>query len=176
MTEYYVVYDTTTGEVRLSGAGSAGATANQVVPSGAAVLQVPFEAVSGTGLDLAPIREGLIGKVNDDAGQFRLHFITDVAGQQATYLAKEEEAKAWTPQANLSDFPFLAAEAEYTGMAIVDIVTLVLATAAAWRRLAAKIEGRRRGAMVELAAAANVAALVRAATVDWAALAAPAAQ
>ncbi|WP_242183066.1 hypothetical protein [Sphingomonas sp. CARO-RG-8B-R24-01] len=176
MTEYYVVYDTTTGEVRLRGSGSTGAAANQAVPSGAAVLQVPFEALSGADLNLEPIREGLIGMVNNDAGQFRLRFITDVAGQQATYLSKEEEAKAWTPQANLSDFPFLAAEAEYTGMAIADIVTLVLATAAAWRGLAAKIEGRRRGAMVELAAAANVAALVRAATVDWASLVAPAAQ
>ncbi|WP_242183208.1 hypothetical protein [Sphingomonas sp. CARO-RG-8B-R24-01] len=173
MTEYYVVYDVVTGDVRLRGSGSTGATANQAVPEGAAVLQVPPEAFSGFDINLEPIREGLIGLVNHNAGEFRLRFITDVAGQQATYLSKEEEAKAWTPGADMANFPFLAAEAEYTSMPIADIAALVLGTAAAWRGLAAKIEGRRRGAMVELAAATNVAAMVRASAVDWDALAAP---
>ena len=173
MIEYYLLYDVVTGDVRVRGAGSPGTAAAQQPSEGMAVLVVPFEAVSGAELDLEPIREGLIGLVNHNAGQFRLRFITDVPGQGESYLTKEEEAKAWTADADPAGFPFLMAEAQYTSMAIADIAALVLATAAAWRALAAKIEGRRRGAMVELAAATNIAAMVRASTVDWAALAAP---
>jgi len=171
--EYWVVYDQTTGDVRFRGAGGPGSSALQETSDGLAVLQVPYEAVAGSELNLEPIREGLIGLVNHNCGQFRTQFITDVPGQQASYLTKETEAKAWTPDADLVDFPFLAAEAEYTGMTVADIAALVLATAAAWRGLAAKIEGRRRGAMIELAAATDIAALVRGSTVDWPALLAP---
>ena len=171
--EYWIVYDTNTGEVRFRGAGGPGSAALQETSQGLAVLQVPYASVADSNLNLEPIREGLIGLVNHAAGQFRMQFITDVAGQQASYLAKEAEAKAWTSDADPTDFPFLAAEAEYTATPIAEIAALVLATAAAWRGLAAQIEGRRRGAMVALAAATNVADLVRAAAVDWTALAAP---
>jgi hypothetical protein len=168
--EYWIVYDIETGQVLYPGSGSLGVAQSQVLPQGAALLMVPLAAISGGTINLEPIREGLIGLVNHNCGQFRMQFITDVPGQQASYLTKETEAKAWVPGADLADFPFLAAEAEYTGMTVADIAALVLATAAAWRGLAAKIEGRRRGAMIELAAATDVAALVRGSTVDWPAL------
>ena len=177
MMQNFVLYETATGAVRNKYFLPEGSPA-QELPEGCAILLVPLAAVAPPGpreVDLEPIREGLIGFVNHDAGQFRLRFITDVPGQGESYITKEEEAKAWTAGADPSAFPFLAAEAMYTATPIADVVSLVLATAAGWRALAAKIEGRRRGAMVELAAATNVAAMVRASAVDWAALLAPAA-
>lgn len=171
--EYFVIYDVETGAVRLRGMGPVGIASQQLLAEGCGVLIVDAAALlDGNEIDLDLIRDNLVAVVNTNAGAFRLRFITDVPGQQASYLTKEEEAKAWTAGADMVDFPFLAAEAEYTGMPVADIAALVLATASAWRNLAAKIEGRRRGAMVELAAATNIAQLVRAASIDWAALAA----
>lgn len=120
--------------------------------------------------DLAALRAQMINKVNGEAGAFRRRFITDISGQQATYLAKEAEALAWTAEGDPADFPYLAAEAGATGQVIGEIAALVLATAALWRGLDPQIEGLRRGAIVAIGAAANAAAIGAAAAIDWDAL------
>lgn len=121
--------------------------------------------------DLADLRSTQIARVNEGAGAFRRRFITDVSGQQATYLDKEVEAKAWALGADAADFPYLAAEADASGVPIADIAALVLATAATWRALNAKIEGRRRGAIVAIEdEGATAEAIIAAAAIDWDAL------
>lgn len=119
---------------------------------------------------LATMRAAAVAEVNQGAGAFRQRFITDIPGQQATYLGKEQEALAWTEQSDPAAFPYLFNEATESGVAMADIVTLVLATAAQWRALDAKIEGKRRGAAVAIAAAATAAEITEAAQVDWEAL------
>lgn len=120
--------------------------------------------------DLDDLRADMANRANQDAGAFRRRFITDIPGQQATYLAKEVEAKAWAPGADDAGFPYLATEAAETGRTIAEIVALVLATATVWRALDAKIEGKRRGAAVAIAAAETADEIIAAAAVNWDAL------
>lgn len=124
-------------------------------------------------VDLGQLRANLIRQVNTAAGAFRSQFITDIPGQQATYLAKEKEARDWAPGSAVAAFPYLACEAAATGSSIADVVTLVLATATQWRGLDPRIEGARRGASVAIGAATTPEAAAAAAIVDWAALLVP---
>jgi hypothetical protein len=119
---------------------------------------------------LASLRAAAVAEVNQGAGAFRQRFITDIPGQQATYLGKEQEALAWTEGANPDDFPYLANEAAATGQEIGDVVALILATATTWRALDAKVEGKRRGAAVAIAAAETEEDVNTAKAVDWDAL------
>lgn len=114
--------------------------------------------------------------IDNDAGDFRTRFITDVPGQQQTYAEKEKEARAWTVESDPADFPFLSAEAAARGVTIAEVAALVIATADAWRNLGAAIEGARMGAKAGVSAAraaVDWAAMDAAADVDWEALLIP---
>lgn len=129
--------------------------------------EVPERAWVTTPYNLDQLRAQMLERVNAEAGEFRRRFITDIPGQQATYLAKEQEAAAWTPSSDPAGFPYLVNEAAATGVSVADIAALVLQTASAWRALDPKIEGRRRGAAVAIAAAADAEAIMAAAAVNW---------
>lgn len=131
---------------------------------------VPTRQITTAPIDLDRLRADAIRAVNDGAGAFRRLFITDITGQQATYLAKEAEARAWAPGADPTYFPYLTQEAAATGQSVADVVALVLATAAQWRALDPRIEGRRRGASVAIAEAADAEAIAAAGVVEWTAL------
>lgn len=120
--------------------------------------------------NLADLKKALTTQVNTAAGAFRLNFITDIPGQQATYLAKEAEAKRWTEDAGQGDFPYLSAESAATGTSMAAVAALVLATAEQWRALDPRIEGARRGATCGIDAAETAAEARAAAVVDWPAL------
>jgi len=117
--------------------------------------------------DLTRLKTGAAELVNDQAEAFRLRFLTPGAGQAATYLRKETEARAWVSGGDPAAAPFLAREAESTGMTIDEVAALVIAQADAWISMGSKIEGLRRGAAVAIAAAGSIAAINAAATVDW---------
>jgi hypothetical protein len=171
--EYYAVYDITTGAVQWKTRGPLGSAAIERVEPGMAVIEMPYAAFVAIPDDLSPLKSAVISLVNVAAGDFRKRYITDIPGQQDTYIAKEAEARAWTSGADTSQFPYLACEAAATNMTVDAVAALVLATAEAWRALDPKIEGRRRGATVAIDAATNIAEIVQAANVDWTALVAP---
>lgn len=131
------------------------------------VAGIPTRRWITQAIDIETFRARQLAAMNVSAGAFRARFITDIPGQQATYLAKEAEAKAWAEGADPADFPYLAHEAAASGKTIAEIVALVLATADAWRAMDPKIEGRRRGACVAIAAAETPEDIILAATVDW---------
>lgn len=109
--------------------------------------------------DTTPAKAALIDAVNRIAEDIRARFLTQGSGQAMTYLRKEDEARRFESGADPAAFPFLSAEADATGASLADTATLVLAQANAWATLGAAIEGHRRGLIVAINAAEEMAAL-----------------
>src|SRR3546814_9368824 len=133
---------------------------------GEAVTIVPLGVIGWPDIDLAPLRQHLKEKVDEEAEAFRLHFITAGAGQAVTYMRKEMEARAWLAD-NGAATPMLSAEAAALGVALGDLVAEVIAAADQWVAIGSAIEARRRGAKAAMNGAANIAQLVNAAQIDW---------
>ena len=172
--EYYAIFDRATGAIQSRSVVPDGTAAQLELTADLGVIVMDYAAFVGVAADdLGPLKTAVIAQVNTGAGDFRKQFITDIPGQQATYLAKETEARAWTSGADATAFPYLSGEASATGSTLDAVAALVLATAEQWRALDPKIEGRRRGATVAIDAATNIAAIVAGASVDWAGLLAP---
>lgn len=166
--EYWVVYDVASGDERLRGSGPKGSAALQQLDDGLALIMVPFVALRGAALDLDVIRAYLTAKVDRDAEQVRLRFVTPGSGQGMTYLAKEAEARAYLLDSS-TPIPFIEEEALQTDASIGDTIANVLLNADAWKPIGAKIEGKRRGAKVRIDRAASLGEIVAAAAVDWSA-------
>lgn len=113
---------------------------------------VDWETV-GIAEDHAPIRARLRDAACEMAETVRNRFLTPGSGQAITYTRKEAEARAWSADADPAAFPFLAAEAAATGMAIADLAALVIAQADAWVAAGSAIEARRRALLVAIEAA-----------------------
>lgn len=111
------------------------------------------------GIDLAPMKRALTDAVNSRAEAVRCLFLTPGSGQAITYARKEDEARAWTAEADPAAFPFLSAEATATGATLADTAALVLDQANAWVTIGAAVEGNRRGLVVAIDAAPDVASL-----------------
>lgn len=108
------------------------------------------------------------GQIDVAAGSARLRFITDVPGQQGTYLLKEQQARAYVEAGFTGPVPpFVAAEAEATGTDAGQAAVQIVATADLWAmEIAPAIEMERRRGKLAVAActdAASVAAALAAA-------------
>lgn len=115
---------------------------------------------------LANAKAAAAARINTEAGAARAKYITVTAGQEATYLDKEREAAVYAGNPGGS-YPYLAAEATATGTTVAAVADLVNATAAQWRGLNAQIEGKRRGALVAIEAAPDVAAVNAVFPIAW---------
>lgn len=109
--------------------------------------------------DITPLRTAKVAAVCDRAETLRGQYITMGSGQALTYQRKEAEARAWTEGADMAAYPMLAAECASTGMAIADLVALVIQQADAWLVIGSAIEAARRGLLVRIEAAATAAEL-----------------
>ena len=110
-------------------------------------------------VDLSPMKRAMTDAANARAEAVRCMFLTPGSGQAITYARKEDEARAWTAEADPAAFPFLSAEATATGATLADTAALVIAQADAWVTIGAAIEGNRRGLVVAIEAAPDVASL-----------------
>ena len=113
--------------------------------------------------------------VDAAAGQARLRYITDVAGQQAVYLIKREEATAYlaaVPGDAQAPVPgHIEAEALATGAEPPAVAQAVADLAAYWNvALSPPIEGARLGAKATIDAAADAEAVAAARDAGIAAL------
>lgn len=170
-------YDTDTGRlVKLSGG-------NDPIPTGCTEIQLSAEAVElareGRSLlvidgelvlDAAVLDADLHSKIDREAGAFRCRFITDVPGQQATYLDKERQARDLLADPEGGPFPRIAAEAQVRGIDQVEMALIIVATADQWRAIDTAIEAARIGAKLAVSAATARPAKEAAATVDWEAI------
>ena len=111
------------------------------------------------------------------AGAARLRYITDVAGQQAVYLVKLEQARSYIAAHALDAQalvpPYIAAEAAAVGMTALEVAQEVVELATAWNDVAGPaIEGARLGGKAAVQAADDEAAINAARDAAIAALAA----
>lgn len=167
--EHWIVYDAESGDVRWRGSGTAGSSAWQQLPGGAALIVVPQAVIAGQDIDLDALRAALAAEVDAMAERVRSFFLTPGAGQAMTYQRKEAEARAWTADNSVA-MPFLSAEAPARGMTIAALAAEVIHLADAWTSTGAAIEGMRMGAKAAIAAADNLGAIVAASKVNWTAL------
>lgn len=103
------------------------------------------------------------------AGQTRLKYITDVAGQSETYLSKATDAAnykaAGYPAASIASYPMVQAEAlalygaTPTPAQFQAAADGILTQQAQWIQLAAAIEQQRRSGKLAVQAAVNVSAV-----------------
>lgn len=122
-------------------------------------------------LDLIPFatvdeaREWARSAIDAAAGAARQRFITITPGQDATYLAKYNEALAYLRAGcppDLSLFPWVAAEAAGTGLSGIDAATRIKAAGDPWHTdIGPRIEGMRVGGKARLAQCAQIADVLR---------------
>lgn len=167
MMEYWIVFDRETGAERGCALGREGSIAIQRLPDGCDLIEVPGEiTVDGT-VDYAMLRNHLIDKVNSAADAACTGRASPSDYQKLRYAEKLAEAKAWTPDADPAGFPYLRNEAALTGQDIADVAASILA-AAGTVECFAMIEARRVAANRTIRAAGqDIAAMVRAAAVDF---------
>lgn len=127
------------------------------------------EAAQAIVLDVAALDAYLHGEIDAAAGAFRCQFITDVPGQELTYLRKEAEARDQLA-GGAGPWPMLEAAAEALERPIAELAAEIVVRADAWTMLGAAIEGRRLAAKAAVRAAGDKAGKEAAAEVDWAAL------
>lgn len=109
-------------------------------------------------IPLDQLKEFKKQEINTLAGNSRAKYITVIPGQESTYQFKLQEAQEYvnTDAPSDSDYPFLMAEAISTNVSLLVLAQSVLQTWNMWKPLAAKIEGIRRGAMVDINNATTV--------------------
>lgn len=96
---------------------------------------------------LEEIEKALL-EIDNITGATRLRYITEVPGQQATYLLKMQEAEAYLKD-NTVIGPYLAVEADLLGLTVHQAAVDIAYTSYVWNNiLGPKIEGiRRKGKM-----------------------------
>lgn len=117
--------------------------------------------------DLTQVEATLLTKIDNEAGAFRKRFITDVPGQQAVYLAKEQEALKWTPLSPPGGAPYLEAEAGVRGISMAQMAAMILSISSNWKALSVAIEAQRIAAKGAVTAADTLKGKQQAAAVNW---------
>ncbi len=131
---------------------------------------------------LAEAQGAALAAIDNAAGMARARYITVAAGQEATYMLKEAQARSYKaagyPAASVADYPMVDAEAMAmhgaapTAAQIKTAADGIIAQADAWITKAALIERARIAGKRAVSAAADVAGAdtARAAAIDELAL------
>lgn len=117
---------------------------------------------------LAEVQAAALTSIDAEAGAARARYITVAAGQEATYMLKEAQARSYKaagyPTASVSDYPMVDAEAMAmhgaapTAAQIKTAADGIIAQADAWITKAALIERARIAGKRAVSAAVDVAA------------------
>src|SRR5690625_2735727 len=128
------------------------------------------------GKDLPTLKAHAKRRIDAEAEQIRLRYVTPGSAQAMVYLVKEAEARACLadPDADPDDYPLLAATVGIernpaTGEVaqdVTEVAEIVLAMAGAWAQAAAAIEHTRLAAKAAVEAADTPQAVEAAATVE----------
>lgn len=102
-------------------------------------------------------------EIDSAAGAARLLHITDVPGQQAVYVAKEQQARAYAAAGFEGPIPLLVqAEADAAGMTPGGAAQRIIAIADAWAMASASIERKRIAGKLAVTAATTKDAVAQA--------------
>ncbi|MCI0732254.1 MAG: hypothetical protein L0Y38_00335 [Methylococcaceae bacterium] len=98
--------------------------------------------------------QAAISAVNAAAGAARLKYLTRSFGQELVYAIKDQHARAFKDAVYAGTVPaFVQAEATATGTSHQAACDAIIALADQWISIGAAIDGARRTAMVQIAAA-----------------------
>ncbi len=98
------------------------------------------------------LKSEISARVDKLAGETRLKYITTSPGQEATYTAKLQDAKAYIADGYPTDstpFVWIHAEAAATGTTAQQVADLIVYTAGLWSQVGAQIEGARQEAKIK---------------------------
>jgi hypothetical protein len=139
------------------------------LPLAPGLVQVPSEPPpgghwrwAGEWVREVPLGEAIeiaLQRIDQAAGAQRLMYITDVPGQAATYLLKQEQALAFLGAPLGPVPPFVQAEADAMATTPLLAAQYIAQTAAAWTNLAPLIERERRRGKVAVEAATSTEAV-----------------
>lgn len=111
-------------------------------------------------VELVRAKDAAATQINARAGELRRRIFTDIPGQDAIYLEKRTEARAYIAQVqqagdpeDLSDFPLLAGEVGITAPDAWQLAQLWLNRAHLFKQVGAATEGARLAAIAALATA-----------------------
>lgn len=93
--------------------------------------------------------------VNDYSGEVRRKFVTDIPGQEALYLLKENEARDYLSEIE-RDYPLIMAEVGITGETPDQVAQVYLNLGAIFLQAAAALEQARLGKIAAIEAADSV--------------------
>ena len=98
-------------------------------------------------------------EIHNTVKKKRLAYVSDYAGQDAVYSAKEAEALRYMTDTSPdpAEYPFLSAEAGTTAATMADLASLWASKGSNWRQVASVIEGARMAVKAALANATTVA-------------------
>jgi hypothetical protein len=124
--------------------------------------------------ELAEYKASARAEVNARAGAARRGWITDLPGQDLVYAAKRTEAVVWLNAdpvpADLSAFPWIAAEVGITAPTAAELAQIWLNLDALWQAEGARIEALRQAALTTIAAAQTASDITTAVEIARAAL------
>lgn len=96
-------------------------------------------------------------QIDAAAGATRLKYITDVPGQQATYLTKESQARAYLAAPTGPVPPYVQAEADVMSSTAQEAAEYIVETATLWSEVVGPtIEKERRRGKVAVSAATTI--------------------
>ncbi|WP_420343956.1 hypothetical protein [Paenirhodobacter sp.] len=92
---------------------------------------------------LAEARAAALAQITALRGAARLAYITDIPGQEAIYIAKLEEARAWLAAVDpdIADYPLIGSEVGVTAPTPYEVAQVFLNLNALWVQVAAAIDG-----------------------------------
>jgi len=92
-------------------------------------------------------RLAAVARINTAAGLIRRLYVTDIPGQEALYLLKEAEARAWLAEAepDPAQYPLIAAEIGITAPSGDEVAQVYLNLGALYVQAAAQLETARLG-------------------------------
>lgn len=99
----------------------------------------------------------MLAHIDAKAGAVRACYITISPGQEATYLLKSQQAKAFALAGFVGPIPgLIQAEMTATGLTAQAVTTRIMAEESAWAYLAGNIESIRRSAKEAINAAPSI--------------------
>ena len=105
--------------------------------------------------ELMAARVAAVAAINAAAGPIRRLYVTDIPGQEALYLMKEAEARAWVASADPDpmQFPLISAEVGITAPSADEVAQVYLNLAGIYTAAAAQLETVRLGHIAQAEAA-----------------------
>lgn len=135
-------------------------------------IQAVLNAHKGT--PLATIKEQALEKVDREAENYRLKYVTSGEAMQSVYRLKNDEVKLYREdEAKLSidttgaRYPVINSEVGITASTLGEVVTLVEKRIADWTAIAAATEALRQKAKKDIKTATTVEGVRAAANVAW---------